>query len=143
MTAKAPPMPSYRARIRELFMLKARFAASSLVATALDYSLYLLLVDRLLGPVGANICAYSTAVCVNFLLQKRYVFQLRRSPSRVFAWAMVVSLIGLVLNTGVVWSLSRIPWFDARQYFTKAIATGLIFFYNFYFKRFVFERRFV
>ena len=136
-------MPSIGNRVRDLFLLKAKFAASGLMATAVDYGLYLLLVDRVFGPVGANVCAYTTAVGINFLLQKRFVFALKGSASRVFAWAMVVSLVGLVLNTAVVWSLSQVPWFDARQYITKAIATALIFFYNFYFKRFAFERRFV
>ncbi len=130
-------------KIRQLLLLKVKFAASGLVATSVDYGLYLLLVDRVLEPVPANLCAYSTAVIINFLMQRHFVFELKGSARRAFWLALAVSVVGLALNTLVVGLLSEVPWFDARQYLTKAVATGMIFFYNFYFKRYVFERRFV
>ena len=126
----------------KLLVLKLRFALSGLLATSIDYGLYLLLVDRIFSPVMSNIISYSCAVVANFLMQKRFVFQLKGSARRAFAGAMAVSVGGLVLSTGIVYGLSQVQFFDQRQYLTKLVATGIVFFYNFYFKRFVFERRF-
>ena len=56
----------------------AKFATTSLVATTVDYTLYLLLVDRVLAPEWANIVSYSTSAVINFLLQRRFIFDLRR-----------------------------------------------------------------
>ncbi len=113
------------------------------LATSVDYFLYLFLVNRIFPPVVANIVSYSCSVVINFLLQKRFVFQLKGSASRAFAGSMLVSLGGLALSTGIIWSLNHLYFFEQRQYLTKLCATGLVFFYNFYFKRYVFEQKFI
>lgn len=122
--------------------LKAKFALSGLVATSVDYGLYMLLVDRIFPPVVSNIISYSIAVVINFLMQKRFVFKLRGSVNHAFVISMIVSVIGLLLSTGLVYGLTKIEFLDQRQYLLKLIATGIIFFYNFYMKRYAFERRF-
>ncbi len=127
---------------RKLFLMKAKFAMSGLVATSIDYVLYLVLVDRIFSPVVSNIVSYSVAVVVNFLLQKRFVFEQKRSTSQAFIGAMLVSLGGLLISTGLIYWLSGYPFFAERQYLAKLLVTGTVFFYNFYFKRFAFERRF-
>jgi len=47
----------------------------------------------------------------------------------------------LLISTGIIYWLNLYPFFAERQYLTKILATGMIFFYNFYTKRFIFERR--
>lgn len=136
-------METFWSRARKLLFLKVRFALSGLVATSVDYGLYLALVDRLFTPVGSNIISYSCAVIINFLMQKRFVFNLRGSVTRAFTGSMIVSLVGLLLSTLLVFLLTKIEFLDQRQYLLKLIATGIIFFYNFYMKRYVFERRFI
>jgi len=127
--------------LKKLFLIKLRFAASGLVATGLDYALYMVLVTHFLEPVPANLISYTIAVVANFLMQKRFVFNLQGSASRAFLWSVAASAIGLLISTGIIYWLNLYPFFAERQYLTKILATGLIFFYNFYTKRFIFERR--
>ncbi|NUO00149.1 MAG: GtrA family protein [Saprospiraceae bacterium] len=121
---------------------KAKYAAAGAVATGVDYTVYLLLVNKVLAPVPSNVVAYSAGMIVNFFLQKRFVFQLRRSVGKAFFFAALVSLGGMFLSSVIIYGLSLQPFFNHHQAVTKLIATGLVFFYNFYLKRYVFEGRF-
>ena len=136
-------MDTFWKQVRKLLALKAKFALSGLVATSVDYGLYMLLVERMLSPVASNVVSYSFAVVINFLMQKRFVFQLKGSANRAFVLSMIVSGVGLLLSTALVYGLTKIAFLDQRQYLLKLIATGIIFFYNFYMKRYVFERRLI
>ncbi len=130
---------------RKLFnwaLPKAKYAIASTIATGFDYTIYLVLVNKVLAPVPSNIIAYSVGMVVNFLLQKRFVFQLRRSVRKAFFFAALVSLGGLFLSSVIIYGLSTQSFFNEHQAVTKLIATGLVFFYNFYLKRYVFEGRF-
>lgn len=135
--------PELKQKIKELLLLKFKFGLSGLVATSINYGLYLLLVNRFLPPVPANIIAYSTAVIVNFILQKRFVFESKGKVSNIFLRAMLVSLIGLIIDTSIIYFLNKIPFFSSHQAITKLISTAMVFFYNFYFKRYAFEKKFI
>lgn len=135
--------PELQQKIKNLLLLKFKFGLSGLVATAINYGLYLLLVNRFFEPVPANIIAYSTAVIVNFILQKRFVFESQGKVSTIFLRAMLVSVIGLAIDTSIIYFLNRIPFFSDHQAITKLISTGIVFFYNFYFKRYAFEKKFI
>jgi putative flippase GtrA len=132
-----------REKLWKLFLLKAKFAASGAVATSVDYFLYLFLVGRDMAPVTANLISYSCAVVLNFIMQKRFVFKLQGSSKRAFLLSVLVSIGGLGLSTAIIYGLTQFAFFNEQQYVTKLIATGLVFFYNFYLKRYVFERKFI
>ena len=108
--------------LKKLFLIKLRFAASGLVATGLDYVLYMVLVTYFLEPVPANLISYSIAVVANFLMQKRFVFKLQGSASRAFFWSVAASAVGLLISTGIIYWLNLYPFFAERQYLTKIIA---------------------
>lgn len=130
-------------KLKKLFFLKVKFAMTSSVATLVDYGLYLALVYSVLSPVLSNIVSASCGMIVNFFLQKRFVFNLQRKVSTAFALAILVSLGGIALGTTIIWVLNHWAFFQIHQYLTKLVATGVVFFYNFYLKRFVFEKRFL
>lgn len=133
-----------KAQLKRLFKMKLRFAMTGAVATSVDYFLYLWLVDwQGWPPVRANVLSYSCGMVLNFLMQKRFVFELKGSSMRAFGLSALVSLGGMALSTGIVYGLSQVVFFNQNQYITKLIATGLVFFYNFYLKRYVFERKFI
>lgn len=113
------------------------------VATSVDYVLYLVLEKYFFSPVISNIISYSVGMVLNFIMQKRFVFTLEGSVSRAFLLSAVVSLGGMAISTGIIYGLSQVEFFDERQYITKLCATGIVFFYNFYLKRYVFERKFI
>lgn len=133
----------WKALLKQLILLKFKFGLSGLVATAINYGLYLALVHRVFPPVTANLIAYSTAVVVNFILQKRFVFESKGKVSTIFLRAMLVSVIGLGIDTAIIAGLSSIEFFNTHQAITKLISTGIVFFYNFYFKRYAFEKKFI
>ncbi len=139
MTDTKPP---WWRKLLNWAMPKAKYAAASAVATGVDYTVYMLLVNKVLAPVPSNVIAYSAGMIINFLLQKRFVFELRRSVKKAFFFAALVSLGGLLLSSAIIYGLSLQPFFNEHQALTKLIATGLVFFYNFYLKRYVFEGRF-
>ncbi|CAH1001036.1 hypothetical protein LEM8419_02009 [Neolewinella maritima] len=118
---------------------KLPFALTGLVATVINYGLYLFLVHRYLPPLPATLIAYSSSVVLNFFLQRYFVFELRRSLRSAFLLSMVVSVGGLALDAAIVWGLHYFPLLGDREWGIKLVATGIVFFYNYYGKRRVFE----
>ncbi|PPK87205.1 putative flippase GtrA [Neolewinella xylanilytica] len=128
-------------QVWEFSWKKLPFALTGLVATGINYGLYLLLVDTYLPPLPATLIAYSSSVVLNFFLQRYFVFELRRSLRSAFALSMLVSLGGLLLDAAIVYGLHYFPLLGDREWLIKGAATGVVFFYNYYGKRRVFEGR--
>lgn len=124
-------------------MMKVRFAMSSSVATIVDYILYQVLVKYFFSPVISQIISASVGMLINFLLHKKYIFQLNRSLKSAFLISLMVSIGGISIGTFIVKTLNEEAFFDNNQFVIKAIATGTVFFYNFYMKRFAFEKKFI
>ena len=143
MTKPNENTPQYRSKWHELFRKKSRFFLTSGLVTALDYAFYLFLVANIFTPVVSNIVSYALIMVLNFLLQRYFVFDLERDLKRVFGLAMLISCGGLVLSTLMIYGLDHIAYLSKRQYLLKFIVTGTLFFYNFYLKRYAFERKFV
>ncbi|WP_020567776.1 GtrA family protein [Neolewinella persica] len=118
---------------------KIPFALTGLVATGINFGVYLLLVDRYLPPGPATVIAYSSSVILNFFLQRYFVFKLNRSVQSAFALSMLVSVGGLMLDWLIVTGLHSFPYLGDQEWVIKLAATGIVFFYNFYAKRRVFE----
>jgi len=118
---------------------KIPFAITGLIATGINFGVYLLLVDRYLPPGPATVIAYSSSVVLNFFMQRYFVFELNRSVRSAFALSMLVSAGGLLLDWLIVIGLHHFPFLGDREWVIKLTATGIVFFYNFYAKRRVFE----
>ncbi|MFT5999430.1 MAG: putative flippase GtrA [Neolewinella sp.] len=128
-------------RLFQFVKEKVPFALTGLVATGINFGVYLLLVDRYLPPGPATVIAYSSSVILNFFLQRYFVFELNRSVRSAFALSMLVSAGGLVLDWLIVTGLHSFPYLGDQEWVIKLAATGIVFFYNFYAKRRVFEGR--
>jgi len=91
-----------------------RYFLASVVALAVDYSLYLLLL-RLVGglsPALAAAPAYVAGAVVHYFMSRRFVFPagwLHRHQLREFALFLLSGLFGAVLTSGVVWLVSQVP----------------------------------
>lgn len=117
---------------------------TSILATALDIGLYLLLFHQFgLSAFSAQAIAYPIAVLFNFLLQKWFIFESHRKASTIFGLSMLVSGVGYLISLGLVYCLDQVAFLHQNQLIIKGIEKGILFFYNFYFKRFAFEKRFV
>jgi putative flippase GtrA len=128
---------------KKLILLKVKFASSSVIATAVDYFLYLFLVGKFFSPVLSNIISASTGMLINFFLQKKYIFKLNRKLGHAFMLSVAVSMGGILLGTLFIYVLNKWLFFADHQYITKLLVTGTIFFYNFYLKRYSFEKKFL
>jgi putative flippase GtrA len=116
---------------------------SSSVATLVDYVLYQVLVRYLFSPVVSNLVSATVGMVINFFLQKKYIFELKRSVNITFIISLLVSVGGIGISTIIIHFLNKSEMLAGNQYIIKAIATGTVFFYNFYMKRFAFEKRFI
>lgn len=133
-----------KSKLGKLFLLKGKYATFSLVATLLEYGLYSLFIYVLsFSKTPAHIFSFGIAMVANFLLQRFFVFKLERPVLKVFAMAMGFSLLGLLLSSFIFSNLIKIPFLDDNHYLAKVMTSGIIFFYNFYLKRFSFEKKFV
>lgn len=121
--------------------LQMKFALTSSVATLIDYFLYLIAVNYFFSPIISNMVSYSIGMLVNFFLQKRYIFLLDRKVVHTFSISLTFSLIGLFISTLLIYILTQFSFFQDNQYITKFIVTGIVFFYNFYTKRYAFEKQ--
>ncbi|MEE9439118.1 MAG: GtrA family protein [Saprospiraceae bacterium] len=130
--------------IKQLFVLKSKFAASSGIATLVDFGVFQSLISWTQIPEEIiNIISSSIGMLINFLLQKKYIFKLNRSIKSTFLLSFAVSIGGIFLSTTIIYLLTKITIFAATPMLAKIVATGIVFFYNFYLKRFVFEKKFI
>jgi putative flippase GtrA len=128
-------------QIQKLLLLKAKYAAAGGIATAVDYGLWFLLKYTLFDPVMSHFISYPISVVVNFVLQKRYIFTMKRKLATTFLLAMSVSAIGWGFGTALMFLLLKISFFDGTPVLAKIAVSVVLFFYNFYGKRYVFEKR--
>lgn len=124
--------------------MKTKFAASSGIATLVDMGLFALLSKITSIPVEIiNIISSLVGMIINFILQKKYIFELNRKVRTAFILSLLVSFGGIFISTSIIYGLKTIAVFKTYPIFAKIIATGVVFFYNFYLKRFSFEKKFL
>ena len=124
--------------------MKTKFAASSGVATLVDMGLFALLAKITSIPVEIiNIISSLVGMIINFLLQKKFIFELNRKVRTAFILSLLVSFGGIFISTSIIHFLKSFQIFQSFPIFAKIIPTGIVFFYNFYLKRFSFEKKFL
>lgn len=127
-------------QLKAFVIPKVKFASTSLVATVVDYTIYLLLVYSGFNKIYSNITSASIGFLVNFFLQKRFIFTLRRKVHSTFLMSMTFSAAGIGISTFLIYLFNKNPFLDHHQYLTKLLVMGIMFFYNFYTKRIAFEK---
>ncbi len=136
-------MPNTTDNIVNLILMKVKFAMSSSVATIVDYILYQILVKYFFSTEVSYVLGASVGMLINFFLQKKHIFELNRPLKIAFVISLLVSIGGISIGTYIVSILKEVEMLGGNQFIIKAIATGTMFFYNFYMKRFAFEKRFI
>jgi len=115
---------------RNRFLSFMKFGITGLSGMALDFSVTWLLkevfsVQKLL----ANGIGFTVAVISNYLINRVWTFQSKAKMTRQFAGFATVSVIGLLLNTSIVYIFNHL--LSLNFYLSKVIATGLVFIWNF------------
>jgi len=138
-------------RIIAFVLPKLKFAGTSGIATIIDYGLTFLLLNILglqqtfswngIDFKLANSIGVAAGMLSNFILQKRFVFKTQRNIYLIFILTIAFSFLGFLLNQWLFSFLrQQISFLSQHTFITKVIVTGIMFLFNFYTKRFSFEK---
>jgi putative flippase GtrA len=108
-----------------------RYFACSVLALAVDWSLYSVALAVGLPWVGAATLGFSGGLFVAYLLSIRFAFVRRslRDPRVEFMLFGLIGVGGLVLMQGILWLM--IERFGQGPHESKLAATGFVFLFNF------------
>ena len=127
-------------RAFRLFSLSGEFGryfAAGLVAFGVDFSVYVALTEWAAWHylVSATV-AFCAGLATVYLFSIRWVFRARRldRPSRELGIFVAIGVAGLALTATLLFLLTDIAGIDYRL--SKVAATGLVFLFNFGFRKF-------
>ena len=128
-------------RLRKFSLSVAKFATSSVVATVVDFVLFLFVLSPILKPFWAEFFSGFVGMVINFFLQKKFVFTLRRNAYAAFGLSILFSLIALLLGSYLMKFLVTIDFLAEYIVIAKIIVVGTKFFFNYFTKRRIFEKK--
>ncbi len=117
-----------------------KFGFSSAIASLVDLMLFTFVLIKFLPVFKAELIAGFVGMLLNFVLQKRMVFELKRNQYAAFGLSIVFSLLVLLLGGFLISTLARFPLFARYLILTKLFVMGCKFFINYFSKRWVFEK---
>ncbi len=118
--------------MKTLLAQLAKFGVVGVVATVIDFGVMNVLHYGMhLDILIANTVGFIISLIFNYLASMKFVFEHREDMSRrrEFAIFVVLSIIGLLLNDGIVVALNKGLALEANL--AKIAATALVMIYNF------------
>ena len=109
-----------------------KFAAVGLASLAVEYAFLVYLLQSLnMNYLMATTISFIVSIVFNYILSMKYVFVHKEDMSRrrEFIIFVVLSVIGLILNDGIVLALNKGLSIEANV--AKIAATALVMIYNF------------
>lgn len=126
----------------KLLMQIIKFVFVGGTAFLIDYYLLLFLTNTMnIHYVVSNVISFCVSVIYNYILSAFWVFEMdkNKSKTQIFVVFIVLSVIGLLINTVVVFLL-----YDATKIFalsiSKIIATAIVMVYNFVSRKIFLEK---
>ena len=126
----------------KLLMQIIKFVFVGGTAFLIDYYLLLFLTNTMnIHYVVSNVISFCVSVIYNYILSAFWVFEMdkNKSKTQTFVVFIVLSVIGLLINTVVVFLL-----YDATKIFalsiSKIIATAIVMVYNFVSRKIFLEK---
>lgn len=126
----------------KLLMQIIKFVFVGGTAFLIDYYLLLFLTNTMnIHYVVSNVISFCVSVIYNYILSAFWVFEMdkNKSKTQTFIVFIVLSVIGLLINTVVVFLL-----YDATKIFalsiSKVIATAIVMVYNFVSRKIFLEK---
>ena len=118
-----------------------KFGIVGVLATLVDFGIMIALHEWLgINPIFASAISFTIAAIFNYIASMRYVFIHREdlSKAREFIIFFVLSVIGLILNSFIMWAgefafiAAGIDYATGPYYVgVKVVATGLVMVWNF------------
>ena len=104
------------------------YAGVGAVGTAGHYAVYIALVNSAIGVTVSSVAGFIVGALINYGLNYRYTFNSRQPHRRAISKFFSVALIGLLLNTLIVFALDRLHW---HYLLAQAAATIMVLVWNF------------
>ena len=120
--------------LRSLIEQFFRFGVVGAIAFVIDYGI-LMLLSQVVGwdPVLSSAISFTVSVVFNYVVSMRYVFTRREdlSREREFVIFVILSIIGLVINSACIWTGTQ-AFGDVAHAVTatKVVATVVVALWN-------------
>jgi putative flippase GtrA len=119
-----------KGRITGLLQELLRYVVAGGAALAVQLGVLTFLVEFFrVVPTVATSVGFVAAIVVNYVLQRRFVFQAEVGHSRAFARYLAVTLLGLAVNAAVFYVLTR--QLGVFYALAQTLTTGLLFVVNY------------
>jgi putative flippase GtrA len=106
-----------------------KFGIVGLLGMVVDFGVTWLFKEKVrINRYVANAIGFSCAVVFNFMLNRAWTFSSQANVEGQLARFIAVSLVGLGLNTGIVYFFNRR---NLNFYLSKALAIVLVFVWNY------------
>lgn len=107
MPSLRPSRPAFAEPLLRHDMLPQllRYVLVSGLALTLDFSVFLGLNGLIGHPTFSGVCSYGAGIVLHYVLSRRFVFDVRRSPKaahRLFVEFVASGIVGLLATAGVI-----------------------------------------
>lgn len=125
----------------KFFQRVVKFGLASGIATAVDFLLFRFVFYAIMPLFYAEVLASFVGMIINFFLQKKFVFDLKRKAYVAFGLSIGTSIIVMLIGGWVITQLIKIEFLAENISAAKIIVIGMKFGMNFFIKQWVFEKR--
>ncbi len=116
----------------KLLMQIIKFIIVGGIATVIDYVIFFILHELLgINTIISNIISFTVSVIYNYIASVKWVFEVDESKDKKqqFIIFIVFSILGLLINTGIVYLCTDI--IKLYSLIGKVIATSIVMIFNF------------
>lgn len=103
---------------------------ASAIATAVDYSVFFLLLPHL-TPVRSNLISGAVGFLTNFTLQKKFVFHPTNSLPTSFFLASVFAAISISLGSAILFGLNHNEYLLSQPLLSKILVSAALMAFNY------------
>ncbi len=128
---------------KAFFKRVGKFGLTSGLATAVDFLLFRFVFYAIMPLFYAEILASFIGMIINFFLQKKFVFELKRKATTAFILSILTSVAVMTLGAFTIVQLNKIEYLAAHISIAKILVIGMKFGLNFLIKTWVFEKRMI
>lgn len=118
-------------------MKLVKFFGSSVIATGVDFLLYLALLG-VISPTPAHAISAATGMVINFTLQYTFVFTPTNTLRKSIGLSLCFAGLGVLLGTAIIFLLTHYTPLAGFPVVAKVVTVGLVFFYNYVTRKFSF-----
>lgn len=133
--------------MKKLFEQIIKFGIVGIIAFVIDYAVLFLLAHFLhMDSIAAATISFTVSVIFNYVASMKYVFVGRADQSKrqQFVIFVVLSVIGLLINDGIMWVLNQFLYDLLPTYYymaSKIVATAVVMVWNFISRKIFLEEK--